>query len=312
MPPTLHPQAESLLVDLNAERAPPVDALSPAAVRAASRERFIRDEVPELDGGVRDLEIAGPESNLPIRIYEPGGEGPHPVLVYFHGGGWVRGDLDTHDELCRDLTQRVGCLTIAVGYRRAPEHPFPAAAVDAHGAFEWAADHVESLGGDPERIAVAGDSAGGNLAAVTALMARDRDGPTPVRQVLFYPATDHAFDTDSYREHADDPVLSRAAMEWYWNQYLDRPLDGRHPYASPLSVRDLSGVAPATVITAGVDPLRDDGQAYADRLAAAAVPVSYSEYDDVFHAFVSFPELDRAREARAEAATALRDAFDAS
>ena len=312
MPPTLHPQAESLLENFNSERTPPVDALSPAAGRAASRERFIRDDVPELGGGVRNLEIAGPECSLSIRIYEPGGEGPHPVMVYFHGGGWVRGDLDTHDELCRDLTRRVGCLTLAVDYRRAPEHPFPAAAVDAHGAFEWAANNVESLGGDPERIAVAGDSAGGNLAAVTALMARDRNGPAPVRQVLFYPVTNHAFDTDSYREHAADPVLSRAAMEWYWDQYLDRPLDGRHPYASPLSVRDLSGIAPATVITAGVDPLRDDGRTYANRLADAGVSVSYSEYDDVFHAFISFPELDRAEEARAEAAITLQDTFDAS
>ena len=312
MPPTLHPQAESLLEDLAAERVPPVDALSPAAVRAASRERFVREESPDVGGDVRDLAIAGPDGDLPIRVYEPGDEGPHPVLVYFHGGGWVRGDLDTHDELCRDLTRRVGCLTISVGYRRAPEHPFPAAAVDAHGAFEWAADHVASLGGDPDRIAVAGDSAGGNLAAVTALMARDGDGPAPVHQVLFYPVTDHAFDTDSYLEHPDDPVLSRAAMEWYWDQYLDRAIDGRHPYASPLAARDLSGTAPATVITAGVDPLRDDGRAYADRLADADVPVSYSEYDDVFHAFVAFPELDRAEEARAETASALRDAFGVS
>lgn len=310
MAPTLHPQAESLLKELATERTPPVDALSPAAVRAASRDRFVRSETPDVGGRVRTLEIAGPESELPIRVYEPGGDAPHPVLVYFHGGGWVRGDLDTHDELCRDMTQRVGCLTLSVGYRRAPEHPFPAAAVDAHGAFKWAAEHVESLGGDPERIAVAGDSAGGNLATVSALMARDRDDPAPVRQVLFYPATDHAFDTDSYREYDDDPVLSRAAMEWYWDQYLDRALDGRHPYAAPLAARDLSGMPPTTVITAGIDPLRDDGRAYADRLADAGVPVSYSEYDDVFHAFVSFPELDRAGEARAEAATALRDAFD--
>jgi acetyl esterase len=312
MTSTLHPQAETLLDDLASERTPPVNALSPAAVRTASRERFIRDEVPAVGGTVRDLEITGPESELPVRVYEPGGEGPHPVVVYFHGGGWVRGDLDTHDELCRDLARRVGCLTLSVGYRRAPEHPFPAAAVDAHGAFKWAADHVGSLGGDPDRIAVAGDSAGGNLAAVTTLMARDREGPTPVGQVLFYPVTDRSFDTDSYREYADDPVLSRAAMQWYWDQYLKRSLDGRHPYASPLSARDLSGIAPATVITAGVDPLRDDGRAYADRLADAGVSVSYSEYDDVFHAFVSFPELDRADEAREEAATALRTAFDVS
>lgn len=312
MPPTLHPQAEALLAEFAAERTPPVDALSTSAVRSASRDRFIRDDVPSIDGEVRDIEIAGPECDLPIRVYDPGGEGPKPVLVFFHGGGWVRGDLDTHDELCRDLTRRVGSLTVSVGYRRAPEATFPAAAIDAHGAFEWVATHAGSLGGDPERIAVAGDSAGGNLATVVALMARDRDGPTPVQQVLFYPVTDHAFDTDSYREHAEDPVLSRAAMQWYWDQYLDRPLDGRHPYASPLSARDLSGTAPAIVITAGIDPLRDDGRAYADRLAHADVPVTYSEYDDVFHSFVGFPELDRAGDARAEAASALRDAFDAS
>ncbi|WP_227379346.1 alpha/beta hydrolase [Haladaptatus halobius] len=311
MTPTLHPQAESLRRDLTADRTPPVDALSPTAVRAMIRDRFIRSETPELAGGVREMEIAGPESHLPIRVYEPGGGGSYPVVVYFHGGGWVRGDLDTHDELCRDLTRRVGCLTLSVDYRRAPEHSFPAAAVDAHGAFEWAVEHVESLGGDPDRIAVAGDSAGGNLATVTALMARDRDGPAPIQQVLFYPVTNHAFDTNSYREHAEDPVLSRAAMRWYWNQYLDRALDGQHPYASPLAARDLSGVSPATVITAGVDPLRDDGHIYADRLADAGVPISYSEYDDVFHGFVSFPELHRAEEARTEAAAALQNAFDA-
>ena len=310
MPPSLHPEAESLLEAFARERTPPVDALSPTAVRAASRERFVRTDVPDPGGRVRDVEIAGPESHLRLRIYEPDGGGPHPVLVYFHGGGWVRGDLDTHDELCRDLTRRTGCLTLSVDYRRAPEHTFPAAAVDAHGAVEWAAEHAASLGGDPDRLAVAGDSAGGNLAAVAALVARDRGEPRPVHQLLLYPATAHAFDTDSYREHADDPVLSRAAMEWYWGQYLERELDGRHPYASPLEARDLSGVAPATVITAGVDPLRDDGRAYADRLADADVPVSYSNYDDVFHAFVSFPELERAREARTEAADALRAAFD--
>ncbi|PSP74739.1 alpha/beta hydrolase [Halobacteriales archaeon QS_3_64_16] len=316
----LHPEATELLDELDRGNLPPSAALSPAGAREAIREVLI-GRGPEIEvGRVREFPIESPGDlgdDLVLRCYEPDEDGREswaddsiPILLYYHGGGWVRGDLDTHDELCRYLTRELGCLTVAVEYRRAPEHPFPAAAEDAYAALQWVGKNAPVFGADPKNIAVAGDSAGGNLAAVTALAARDRGGPNLCRQVLLYPVTDHALDSESYEERAENPMLSRATMEWYWDHYLSRAFDGAHPYASPLRARDLSDLPPATVITAGHDPLRDEGEAYADRLRDAGVETTYTDYEGMLHAFVSFPALERASEAREQIVGVLREAFE--
>jgi acetyl esterase len=201
-------------------------------------------------------------------------------------------------------------VVVSVDYRLAPEHKFPAAAEDAYAATQWVADHADELGGDPDRIAVAGDSAGGNLAAVVALMARDRGGPPLRFQLLVYPVTDFSFDTDSYRENAEGYFLHRASMEWYWRQYLASDDDGIDPYASPLRADDVTGVPPAMVITAEYDPLRDEGEAYGRKLADAGVDVSIRRFDGMFHGFFSMGAfLDGAKQATDDAHAALRDAL---
>ena len=308
--PDLHPEAETILdrVDL-----PPTASLSVEGAREALRDLLVAEEPPDDDLTVRDLSIPGaggdPETSLPIRTYTPPGEGARPVFVYFHGGGWVRGDLDTHDGLCRLLAETADCVVVSVDYRRAPEHRFPAAVHDAYAATAWAAEYAGIVGGDPDRVAVGGDSAGGNLAAAVTLLARERDGPELAHQVLLYPVTDYTFDTSSYDENAAGYLLSRASMRWYWERYLGDDIDGANPYASPLRARDLSGLPSATVITAGYDPLRDEGAAYADRLREGGVSVTHENYPGMVHVFASFPDLDRARDARRVIADGLATAF---
>jgi len=318
--PELHPEAAAILerVDL-----PPTHALSVAGAREALRDLLVSDAPPDDDLTVRNLSIPGPEgpgTPLSVRAYTPPVEAsgtPHddagverPVLVYFHGGGWVRGDLDTHDGLCRLLAEAADCVVVSVDYRRAPEHPFPTPVHDAYAATAWVAEHAELVGGDGDRIAVGGDSAGGNLAAAVTLLARERDGPDIDHQVLLYPVTDYDLDTDSYHENESGYLLSRASMRWYWERYLDDVVDGANPYASPLRAPDLSGLPSATVVTAGYDPLRDEGAAYADRLQEAGVAVTHANYPGMVHVFASFPELERARDARATIADGLDAAFD--
>jgi acetyl esterase len=260
-------------------------------------------------GSVADLTFPGPGGPLPVRVYEPSGERPFPVLVYLHGGGWVVGSVDTHDGVCRALAARTPCLVLSVGYRLAPEHRFPAALDDAWAVTAWAGEHAASFGGDAARVAVGGDSAGGNLAAVVALRARDR-GLSLAAQLLVYPVVSRACDTPSYTECSEGYGLSAAAMEWYWEQYLGPDGDGDSDEASPLWSPSLAGVAPALVVTAEYDPLRDEGEAYAARLAAEGVPVRLSRYDGLVHGFVRMPAvIRRANAALDEAASALRAAF---
>lgn len=309
----LHPQADAYLRELSEEGVPPLYRLSLEEARETYRDLCVPDRPPDEVAATTDRTIPGPDGPIPIRIYTPSGEGPVPVLVFFHGGGWMLGDLDTHDALCRALTNAAGTVVVSVAYRRAPEHHFPAALTDSYAATEWIGRNAASIGGDPDALAVGGDSAGGTLATAVALLARDRDTLSIDRQVLAYPATNYAFDTDSYEENAQGYFLTREDMRRFWGGYLRTESDGRHPYASPLRADTLRGVAPALVLTGGFDPLRDEGRAYANRLSDADVPVRHVEYDDMIHGFLTMlddPELDRAREGIELIGRELRDTFD--
>jgi acetyl esterase/lipase len=248
---------------------------------------------------VTDLTV----EELPARLYRPDASADKPVLVYFYGGGWTLGSIETSDAVCRTLANATGALVLAPGYRLAPEHKFPTAVYDCFAAVRWVADNAARLGADPARIAVGGDSAGGNLAAAVTLLARDRGGPALAAQVLVYPNTDYESDTPSLRENTDPLLFNRTSVGWYWGHYLNSPADGVDPLASPLRADDLSGLPPALVITAEYDPLRDQAEQYATALSEAGVPVVASRYDGMVHGFFCMAgELDAGRRALAEAA----------
>jgi acetyl esterase len=307
----LDAQTEALLETLGTGITPPTFTLSVSEGREMLDELFEVDD-PEAVGEVMDTAIQGPNGEIPLRIYAPEGEGPFPVLVFFHGGGWVRGSLDGYDGLCRRLTNRSNALVVSVDYRCAPEHPFPAGFEDCYAATEWAAEYAADLGGDPDQIAVGGDSAGGNLTGAVTLAARDRDGPDLAHQLLIYPAVNSPLVRwfDSYDENESGYLLDFASVEWYLEQYVD-DADHGNQYAFPLRARDLSGLPPATVITAGFDPIRDEGIAYADRLAEDGVDVDHLHYESQIHAFVSLYEhLDDGVEAIDRLGTALRETFE--
>lgn len=308
----LDPAARELLNTLEAAM-PPIERLSPVEARRLSDERRKQAATQaEPVAAVDDRVIRGPAGDLPLRIYWPARHRSPPVTMFFHGGGFVICDLESHDPLCRAMCNATGSIVISVDYRRAPEDPFPAALDDSFAATRWAATSAEELGGDPARIAVAGDSAGGNLAAAVALRARDEGGPPLVFQLLIYPMTNHDFSTESYRENGEGYYVTESALRWYWDQYLADPSHGAHPYASPLRADDLSGLPPAFVLTAEYDPLRDEGEAYAERLRRAGVNVTAVRYDGMFHGFFSLAStLDAGRRANREAFAAMREALTA-
>jgi acetyl esterase/lipase len=263
-------------------------------------------------GNIHERTIPGPAGGQRIRVYQPAGEGPWPVLVYYFGGGWSLGTLDTCDGVCRMLTNAAPCVTVAVSYRLAPEHKFPAAVADCYSGAAWVAAHASEFRGDPARVAVGGDSSGGNLAAAVTLLAREKGGPVFAHQLLVYPNTDFQSATTSLREASDAYFFNAKAVEWYWGMYLAREEDGVNPLASPLRVASLAGLPPATVITAEYDPLRNEAEAYAARLAEAGVPVDLTRYSGVVHGFFTMiGVLDVAREAVGHAARRLRDGFAA-
>lgn len=304
----LDPEVRDYLDRLAAAAVPPVTELAPAEARRNTEAAAAGLFGPvEPVAAVVDRTLPGP---IRVRIYEPpGDERDRGVLVFFHGGGFVTGSLDSHDGVCRALAAATPCVVVAVDYRLAPEHRFPAAVEDAWAATAWVAEHAASLGADPARIAVGGDSAGGTLAAVVALRARDRGLPLAL-QLLVYPVCDLACDTVSYRELADGYGLTAAAMAWYRDHYLGPAGDRADPEASPLRASELAGTAPALVLTAEYDPLRDEGEAYAARLRDAGVPVTLVRYDGVIHGFYRMPAaIGRARDALAASAAALHSAF---
>jgi len=264
--------------------------------------------VPTRVGDVENRYIPGPDEDLAVRIYSPDGDTTTGALVYFHGGGWVIGDLDSHDETCRRLCSGAGVKVIAVHYRRAPETTFPGPVEDCYAATAWVARHAGELNIDPGRVAVGGDSAGGNLAAAVALMARDRDGPQLCFQLLIYPVTAADFDTGSYRDNAEGYLLSRRAMQWFWDQYVPDLAQRREPYAAPLAAPSLAGLPPALIQTAEYDPLRDEGEAFAAALERAGIAVKSTRYDGLIHGFFGMQDAVAAtRPALAEAVGALRE-----
>jgi acetyl esterase len=245
-------------------------------------------EPPEV-GSVEDRTVPGPAGDIPVRVYRPDVEGPAPILVFLHGGGWVIGNLDSHDVSCRALCKRAEVVVVSVDYRLAPEHPHPAASDDAWAALTWVAAHGDEVGGDASRLAVGGDSAGGNLAALMALRARDEGGPALRHQMLIYPVTDLAAETASHVENGEGYFLTTETMRWFIDHYLgpDRAHgDPADPAISPLRADDLSGLPPAQVLTAEFDPLRDEGDAYAARLAEAGVPVDHVQHPGLVHGFI--------------------------
>jgi len=244
-----------------------------------------RGTEPQAVARVQNRTIPGPGGKLPVRIYYPYGQGPFPVIVYYHGGGWVLATVDTYDASARALCRAADAIVISVEYRKAPEHKFPAAHEDAFAAYQWALRNADSLGGDPSLVAVAGESAGGNLAGAVPVMARARGERMPVHQVLIYPVTGYDMNTPSYRENERAKPLNKAMMAWFFEKYLKDPADGRSPWINLVGNEDLSGLPPATIITAQIDPLRSDGKRYAERLRQAGVPVTYRNFDGVTHEF---------------------------
>jgi acetyl esterase len=306
----LNPQAKAFLDQAAATGAPPLNSLPVAEARQVLKSLFVPEQKEAIQK-VEDRKIPGPSGHqIPVRIYTPAGTAPFPLLVYFHGGGWVLGDIESHDGTSRELANKAGCIVVSVDYRLAPEHKFPAAPEDCYAATKWVALNAASFGGDPTRIAVGGDSAGGNLAAAVAQMAADRGAPGLVHQLLIYPVTNYAFDTPSYRENGDGYLLTRDMMQWFWKQYLSTDEDGKTAYASPMQAREVRRVAPAFVITAEFDPLRDEGEAYAARLKEAGVPVEVKRYDGAIHGFFNLGHvMDQGKQVMADAVARLKAAF---
>jgi acetyl esterase len=303
----LDPQARATLDAVAALGLPPFEQGTPEAARAglAARRKLTTAPVAPVHS-IEDRSIGG----VPARIYRPSAQRPLPTLVYFHGGGWVLGDVDLYDGTVRDLANASGCLVVSVDYRLAPEHKFPAAVDDAYAATAWVAENAAEIGADPARLAVGGDSAGGNLAAAVTLMARERGGPKLAFQLLIYPVTDQSFDTPSYLENAQGFGLTRKQMMWFSDHYLRSPADAESPLASPLRAESLRGLPPALVVTAGYDPLCDEAERYAERLAADAVDVRVERYPGLIHGFFGMTAtIDAAGAAIRDVGGALRTAL---
>lgn len=322
----LEAQAQEVLDQLSRYNAPPIETLTPQAARhvplldyaardlvasqISARLLSLAVPTPEPVASVTHDVIPSPEGGLLARIYTPEGPGPHPVLLYFHGGGWVLANLDVYDASCRALCNAGRAIVVSVAYRQAPENRFPAAVDDASIAFDWVSRFAARFHGDPDRIAIAGESAGGNLAAVTCLLARERGVRPPVHQLLIYPVTDFEFDKPSFREHSVARPLNTPMMGWFRQFYLRGESDILDYRASPLRAPHHRNLPPATVITAEYDPLRDDGRLYASRLQDSGVDTTWHHYTGVMHEFFGLANLlDDGRKALDTAAAALKNAF---
>jgi acetyl esterase len=310
----IDPEARAYLEQTASLGLPPL-----AEQGAVEARRLNRLRAPSLAGApeevarIKDGHLAGPGGEIPFRLYSPAPDRTLPAFLYLHGGGWVVGDLDTHDSVCRALARRTECVVVALDYRLAPENPFPAAVEDAWAGLGWLRDHATDVGADPDRIAVGGDSSGGNLSAVLAQRSRDRRGPRLAAQVLIYPVTDCDFDTPSYRDAATGYGLTRDSMLWYWNQYLPDKDARVSPDASPLRAADLGGLPPALVITCKLDPLASEGAAYAEALRSAGVRVELIHEPDMIHGYIRMAGVvSRARKSWDDIARFLRREFQAA
>jgi acetyl esterase len=309
----LDPQVRAFIAEVEAAGAPPLEMLTPADARALQAQ-FVPQlaGAPEAVARVVEREIAGPGGRLPVRVYAPAGEALG-ALVWYHGGGFTIGGLDTADPACRALARRANCVVVSVGYRLAPEHPFPAAVDDACAAARWVAENAADLGYPSGRLAVGGDSGGGTLAIAATFAARDGAVPQPCFQLLVYPATGRGDGTPSYARYgAGGYLLTASQMDWFWRNYLPREADAADPRACPERAESLRGLPPAFVLLATCDPLHDEGRAYAGRLERDGVAVRVAEYGGMIHGFFTMPGVfDRARVAYDDAAAALRAALSA-
>ncbi|MET7396076.1 alpha/beta hydrolase [Dactylosporangium sp. NPDC005572] len=306
----LDPQLQAIRDQKERDGVAPLYTMSLAEARAADLASIrASGGAPEPVHAVSEHVVPGPAGSIPLRVYRPAGD-RLPVLMYFYGGGWVLGAIDTADGVARHLANAAGCIVAVPGYRLAPEHPFPAAIEDCWAATEWVHDNAAALGADPARIAVGGDSAGGNLAAALTLMAQESGDLVLAGQLLIYPNTDQAAEDDSMRENDDRYMFNHHSVAWYRSHYLTDPDDAFNPLASPLRAETLRGLPPALVITAEYDPLRDQGERYARRLAESGVPVAVTRYEGMAHGFFTMAgTLDAARLAQAQAAKQLRSFF---
>jgi acetyl esterase len=281
----LDPQARAYMDAVAALGGAPPREMTPPEWRAqmtARRQHW--GILPQPVARIEDRSVPGSDGDVPVRVFVPQATGPLPILVHYHGGGWVIGDVDGSENLCRAMANLTPCIVVSVEYRLAPEAKFPAGLEDCYAATRWVAEHGAELGGDPTRLAVGGESAGGNLAAAVSLLARERGAPNIAFQLLIYPVTDANFETGSYLEQAEGYGLTRDSMQYFWELYLEDPVEVTHPLASVLQA-DLAGLPPALVITAEYDPLRDEGDAYAAKLKAAGVPVEHISYPGQIHGF---------------------------
>jgi acetyl esterase len=310
--PELHPQIQRVLQVMAEANLKPIEAMTPAEARAQMEATAqSRKAEPLPVARVEEQTVPGPADSIRLRLYWPNAAAPVPAIVYYHGGGHVIGSLDTHDLVARNLCAGTDALVASVDYRMGPEHKFPAAVEDSFAALKWVHAHANELGADPDRIGVHGDSAGANLAAVVALMARDAGGPRLQLQSLVYPVADYSLAGDSYERFAEGyGVLTRQAMVWFRNHYLRTPKDTEDWRASPIKAASLAGVAPAIVVTAECDVLHDDGEGYAEALRRAGVPVEYKEYSGMIHAFFGMvPVVDDAMNAQRTVWTAFKRVF---
>ncbi|MBC8101577.1 MAG: alpha/beta hydrolase [Cytophagales bacterium] len=311
-------QMKAVLLELARLNPTPLYKLTPAQVRKrpgppdAVKAVLVKQgkpTTPEPVAKVENRTVPGPAGAIPVRVYTPSGTGPFPVLVYFHGGGWVIGSVQAYDSSCRALANAASCVVVSVEYRLAPEHKFPASHEDSYAATQYVMKNTAQFGGDPKRVAVGGESAGGNLAASVCLMARNRGGRMPIHQLDVYPIAGYNLNTPSYRANATAIPLSRPFMAWFFRYALRSPRDGRSPMIS-LDRANLRGLPPATVITAQIDPLQSEGKVFADRLKAVGIPVRYRNYDGVAHEFFGMAAVvDKAKDANAFAADGLKAAF---